>query len=314
MKNDLVTVVIPCFNTEKFLKRCIDSILNQTYKHIEIIAIDDCSTDNTFEVLTNVLTNVGVDTKIIRNETNSGVHFSRNIGISLAKGKWIYFIDSDDYIDPLTFEKMLDFNNEPDAIFAGFDVVKTDIANTLFKKIYSIESQKLQLMFLVRKIKLLCPGTLYKTNFLKENNLFFEHLRWSEDQHFIWRVIEKASHISFLDANCYHYYVNHSSIMWTTRPSKIIDAYPYFLELGKHNWSNDKIKRFLAPRWVLGSLNAYSRMCLNFNEWLELYKALDGKKSCNILLRFPNLSTRIISFICFLSPRIFFNICRRKGR
>lgn len=99
-----ISIIIPCYNASKYLRQCIDSILNQTFKNYEIIFIDDKSTDNTLDILQEYKNNSDADIKILENEYNSGPSFTRNKGLSAATGNYIAFIDSDDYIEPQYLE------------------------------------------------------------------------------------------------------------------------------------------------------------------------------------------------------------------
>ena len=93
-----ISVVIPVYNVENYLEKCLDSILNQTLREIEIICIDDCSIDNSYFILEEYSKK---DSRIviIKNNINKGVSKSRNIGINISKGDYIAFIDSDDYVN-----------------------------------------------------------------------------------------------------------------------------------------------------------------------------------------------------------------------
>ena len=91
--NDLISIVIPAYNREKTILRCIDSVLKQTYKNIEIIVVDDGSTDKTQEIILSVKDS---RIKYVKLEKNSGAQVARNKGIEFADGKWIAFLDSDD--------------------------------------------------------------------------------------------------------------------------------------------------------------------------------------------------------------------------
>lgn len=107
--NDIkVSVIIPMYNDEKYLRRCIDSMLNQTLKDIEIIVIDDASTDKTWKILNLYYTGVH-KIKKIRNKNNIGTSESRNIGIEVAKGKYLTWVDHDDFAQPNYLEVM--YNN-----------------------------------------------------------------------------------------------------------------------------------------------------------------------------------------------------------
>lgn len=108
---------MPAFNCADFIKESIDSVINQTYTNWELIIINDCSTDNTKEILD---TFSDERIRIYNNEKNYGVAYSRNKGISLSSGKWIAFIDSDDLWDASKLKKQLDFiNDEKNFIFTG---------------------------------------------------------------------------------------------------------------------------------------------------------------------------------------------------
>ena len=100
-----VSVIVPVYNTEKYLKRCLDSLVNQTLKDIEIIIINDKSPDNSKKIIKNYETKYD-NIKVINNKTNKGIGYNRNLGVKEAKGKYISFIDSDDYIDVNMYEIM----------------------------------------------------------------------------------------------------------------------------------------------------------------------------------------------------------------
>ena len=103
----LISVIIPVYNVEKYLSQCLDSVINQTYKNLEIICVDDSSTDNSLEILKEYAQK---DTriKIIKNEKNLGLGLTRNEGVKVAKGEYIHFLDSDDWMNLNAYEKLFD--------------------------------------------------------------------------------------------------------------------------------------------------------------------------------------------------------------
>ena len=103
MKKDKISVIMPVYNTEKYLKQSIESVLNQTYDNIELIIINDGSTDKSEKIIKNYLNRKNV---IYKKINNSGVAHARNIGLSLCSGKYIAFIDSDDSINIEMYEKL----------------------------------------------------------------------------------------------------------------------------------------------------------------------------------------------------------------
>ena len=104
MKEDLVSIIMPSYNTGKFIKETINSVLNQTYNNWELIIVDDCSTDDTEEIVNAIKDN---RIKFLKNSTNSGAAISRNKAIKEAKGKWIAFLDSDDLWKKEKLEKQI---------------------------------------------------------------------------------------------------------------------------------------------------------------------------------------------------------------
>ena len=106
MSSVKISIVIPAFNSENYIAKCIDSIVNQTLKDIEIIIVNDASEDNTQKIIEHYASKDN-RIKIINLETNSGQGFARNKGIELAQGQYIGFVDADDYVDVDYFESCL---------------------------------------------------------------------------------------------------------------------------------------------------------------------------------------------------------------
>lgn len=113
--NDLVSIIMPSYNTENFIVDTINSVLNQTYKNWELIIVDDCSTDNTMDIFKQFNDD---RIKICQNEKNSGAAISRNKALMKAKGKWIAFLDSDDLWFPDKLEKQIKFMEDNDYHFS----------------------------------------------------------------------------------------------------------------------------------------------------------------------------------------------------
>ena len=111
-----VSVVVPVYNTSKYLRRCLDSLVNQTLKDIEIIIINDKSTDNSKDIIKEYESKYN-NIKVIHNKTNKGIGYNRNLGIEIASGKYIAFVDSDDYIDLNLYKKMHEYSEEEKWLF-----------------------------------------------------------------------------------------------------------------------------------------------------------------------------------------------------
>ncbi len=170
-----ISIIIPIFNVEKYIIECLNSVFSQTYKNIEIIIIDDCGTDKSMEIIYNFI-KVYPSKKnviIIQHPYNKGLSSARNTGIRNATGKYIYFLDSDDYISPNCIESFVNLAisyNYPNIIFGSAIEVPTKWRNVTI----SVDSQKIPLYANKRWIKkiILIEKNYYLflhgTNFLKE--------------------------------------------------------------------------------------------------------------------------------------------------
>lgn len=122
--NNLVSIIMPSYNTGRFIRETIESVLAQSYTDWELIIVDDCSTDNTDEVVAQYLEDGRI--KYIKNQVNSGAAVSRNRALLEAKGKWIAFLDSDDLWEPNKLEKQIAFMQENDYHFSYTNYIEID--------------------------------------------------------------------------------------------------------------------------------------------------------------------------------------------
>ena len=127
-----VSVIVPIYNTEKFLRKCIESIVNQTLQEIEIILINDGSTDNSHNICLEYTEKYPEKIRYINNK-NIGCSATRNLGIELANGEYIAFVDSDDYIEKEMYEEMYTktLKEKSDIVICGFNYIFSD-KKTLF--------------------------------------------------------------------------------------------------------------------------------------------------------------------------------------
>ena len=199
-----ISVIIPVYNEEKHLEDCLNSIINQTLKDIEIIIINDCSTDNTKNIIDKYALKYP-NIKVINNEVNKGVGACRNIGISISKGDYISFIDSDDYIHP---NMLLNMYNA--AINTDSDIVETGIAfvqNTILK---FADNSDMYEVFEIKKNKDMlywCSPSacnkLFKKELIKDLK-FLENLMW-EDVGFTFSAMILSNKIANVNSLNYFY-------------------------------------------------------------------------------------------------------------
>ena len=220
MKKTDISIIVPIYNAEKYLKKCIDSLVNQTKKEIEIILINDGSTDSSERIIKEYKDE---RIKYFKNK-NQGIGKTRNFGIEKATGKYLLFVDSDDYLDKNACEKLYNKieNDSLDLLvydfYREFDngkkeeekLQKFDISNLK-------ENPKLLL-----NINLSPWNKLYKTEVIKGNNTkFVENLKY-EDAPFVVEAIINSKRIGKLDESLY-YYMIHSNSETTIRDKRIFD-------------------------------------------------------------------------------------------
>lgn len=214
-----VSIIIPVYNVGNYLDRCIKSILGQTEKNIEILCIDDCSTDNSLSILMNYA-KTDERLHIFKNQHNFGQAYSRNVGLDAAKGEFITFVDSDDYIDNRAIEEMYDIaiKRKLDLLFCDAQIIqeyKETQATPLrrFRKaVYTDEAGAVLFHHMVQHKDMFGNvwGVLYRTAFLKENQLRFIKGILHEDVPFIFKATILSRKAGCVN-NTYYYYVERNN-------------------------------------------------------------------------------------------------------
>lgn len=213
MSNIKVSVIIPVYNSEKLLNQCMDSVCNQTLKDIQIICIDDGSTDNSLEILNEYEKK---DSRIIvLSQENSGAGIARNKGINMVKGDYIAFVDSDDWIEENALEKLYDNIRNNDSDMVLFNSIEHKPNNEFRKRIYlkkdsSIDYNNYTFDYHLNKNFVMNGmfviwSKFYKTSFIKDNNIrFYSHEIFNDVQFHIQSMLF-AKKISYLPEILYHY-------------------------------------------------------------------------------------------------------------
>ncbi len=212
-----VSIIVPIYNTEEYLEKCIESLLNQTYRNIEIILINDGSTDNSEQIIKQYN-----DSRIVYiSKENEGIGKTRNLGIQIAKGKYIMFIDSDDYIRKDCVEKMLHTITEKRA-----DMVVSNYYKDFMGTIEEIKIPYFKPTTLLKDPNILLGlnlgpcNKIYTKSLLKEIK-FGEELKY-EDVLFVIEALKKAKKIVKIEEYL-SYYVIHSESETTIRDERIFD-------------------------------------------------------------------------------------------
>ena len=301
----MISVVVPVYNVEKYIVKCLESIVNQTYKDYELIIVDDGSTDNTVNVIRNYLESINFHYYLYLKE-NGGQSSSRNFGLKKSTGDYIVFIDSDDIIsDDFLSELYISIiKNNADFSFCNYEFVSQQsppIDNN--NKHILLNKENLLKLFLKRTIDFVVPSMLFKKNFLIDNNIWFdERISFSEDQLFIWNVLFKIKKAVYLNKKMYGYFVREKSIMTGSPYKRILNGFDIYKESVKAMSDNypeyKSIISLILPRWELGTLYSASKL-VSYEEFIDLYNKMDGKTLFKRNLRIKEIKSIGLSFISF---------------
>ena len=210
-KEPLVSVIVPIYNCEEYLNKCVESIVNQTYKNLEIILVDDGSIDNSLKMCTE-WSKKDKRIKVIHKK-NGGVSSARNVGIDSATGKYISFVDSDDWIDPNYYKKMIEIvlNQKADIVQCSYNrILKTAKEKISLKKgIYNNEEMLIMALNPQTGIGF-CHMKLYNKKVV-DGILFDESLLVGEDALFNENIASKKLKLIVIDEALYNYRINQQS-------------------------------------------------------------------------------------------------------
>lgn len=213
MSKIIISIIIPVYNGEKYLSKCLDSIINQSYSQYEIIIIDDGSIDNSLSIAYSYMQKY--DFIRVYSNKNKGVSFSRNLGIQKASGNYITFIDCDDWIEKdFLYHFVENIDNNPDYVIQGILLdwgIKTK-KHYQYPPIFIIQEKKKEAIVLYRLLHDGCPvSKLFKKDIIIKNDLKFnENISMHEDHIFILDYFSFAQNIQLSSYVGYHYIQNNN--------------------------------------------------------------------------------------------------------
>lgn len=255
--NNLVSIIVPIYNVKQYLSKCIESIVKQTYKNIEVLLIDDGSTDGCYELLENY----SLDSRFkIFHKENGGLSDARNYGLNRSTGEFIFFLDSDDYIEPNTIEiclkKMMD--NNSDIVECRVRHISRENCFIHARPDVGVYDNKEAIKgILDYRFRIVAWNKLYRAALWDE--IRFPKGKINEDEHTIPYVVEKCNKYVSIRNPLYNYIQRQGSIMnseFNENRLGIIEAYEkrlrYFSK--KYNHEMDSIIEFRYSL-VLGKLS-----------------------------------------------------------
>lgn len=315
---ELVTVIVPAYNVEQYIERCIDSLLNQTYSNIEILVIDDGSTDNTGGLIDNLS---AADKRIVGyHKSNGGLSDARNYGLDRMNGSYVTFIDSDDFVSNDYIEHLMSIIHNKNADIAIVQaLVFSEEGNIKSKNDYDFAivscEEAVRRMLIRNGITHSACGKLYKSKLWEK--IRFPYQRLFEDYLTIFDVFSKASYIAISNAKIYYYFQRAGSIMHTQCNKKTVSIVRATQEV------TPRIIEYW-PELELEALDLQMALCMkcyqsiiNYNqkEFVETQKTIKDIRNKNL---FKLIFTQKIPYkdkfkmlLSFCSPNLYVKIYNR---
>jgi glycosyltransferase involved in cell wall biosynthesis len=274
----IISIVVPIYKVEDYIDKCINSLINQTYKNIEIILVDDGSPDRCPEICDNYAKE---DNRIkVFHKKNGGLSDARNAGLKLAEGKYILFVDSDDYIELDTCKRFIDIigNNKPDIVVGNARRIENGSIKAMQHKFITHTKVVTGMQYLKEELKsgsmyMVAWLNLYNKEYMLRNGLEFRVGLLHEDEEFTPRAFLKAEKVIGSDFIFYNYLIRDGSI--TTTEKKIKNAEHMIktckeLENIYSKVEDDELRRLLNNNLVDKYLNIFQISGLHKKEFKSL--------------------------------------------
>jgi len=291
----LVSVVVPIYNVDEFLEECIESILSQQYKNIEVILVDDGSTDTCLEICNKY--KMKDDRITVIHQANSGLSAARNAGLEIANGEYVTFIDSDDVVSTRMIEILLEIaeKNEADISCCGYQKFtkscpKSDRVNVFDQKRIEVISGAVMVaaMYSGQFVNsgFVAWNKLYKKKLFKDNNILYPIGKIYEDTYVTYKLFYYSAKVAIIDECLYYYRLRVNSIMANTQNKSVdlslcknwvesaLDAVVFFESKNEQNLESLALNAFCVSTIVFyGSLKKSNRSYKKYiyNSFFEIW-------------------------------------------
>ncbi len=279
LKNIKISVIIPVYNVEKYIEQCLESVLNQTLKDIEIIVINDGSTDSSLKKIEKYKNDKKI---IIIDKKNEGVSKTRNIGLQKANGKYVYFIDSDDYLESdVVLEKLYIKSEEENLDILNFDYY--EVHKDEKKYIKNLKAEKLIKNEIIKSLLngkewgIIWNKLIKKDLFLKNKILFPENIFFREDLITVIKLIYFSKRMGKINEAFYNYIQHEKQTIKNFDKKRILmNDYNFILELKSFFESENQLKKYSDAIEKI-QVDLYCNTFRLKNRKLEIYKILSKK-------------------------------------
>lgn len=318
----LISIIIPVYKVEAYISDCIRSVINQSYKNFELILVDDAGEDKSIDIAKKLLLSSSINWKIITNSVNRGLSYSRNIGVKNARGRFLFFLDSDDYIDSDCLKNLYEkiCETEADMVYGSivYDVNgKVQLSPWIFTDLDTCSCQPLNL-YIKQKAFVMACNRLIDRRFYDKCGICFKEGIVHEDEPWSFSLIIRAKKISFVK-NVTYFYRRHSASITSQKLNYThLDGLYYHLfnissEINQFSlWKNKELQT-----WYAGQVSRFFYLVI-FNSNITLLKKLNYIELVCCSIRIPDVIKEMDAYhgtqvLCQIVPlpfflRLFFSI------
>lgn len=279
MDRILLSIIIPCYNSYNLMKKGL-SYLEKNYDYpFEVVVVDDCSTDSSYRDLLDYSNNSKLRILVLENSKNVGPGESRNFGITRASGKYIVFLDADDWFEENFFDTIFPLlRKDPDCVVFDFEYVYDDKEKQPYSIFYS--KQEVGIIDPAKALVFVRSGTLgkvYKRDIIVQNGVKFLSMKKGEDFPFTKISVSKCKTIIYTDKTHYEYYQHNSSLMHTNTHDNYLGMFNAFMEIYKNVYKDypDEVEGIFVYE-CLYSTGISTTSLLDRHNWKEYIEKLES--------------------------------------
>lgn len=312
---ELITVVVPVYNMGKYLRRAVDSLLNQTYKNYEVILVDDGSTDDCPNICDEYAKKINRISTI--HKENGGLSSARNAGIKIAKGKYIIFPDPDDWVEPsyLEFLYVLQQKYDVDLAISGHyvnDERCSHIHNENGKEDVLTKEEALEVVLGPFGFCGFAWNKLYNVELIQKYDLKFDlELGMAQDLFFAFEYLLKCERVAYSSTPTYHYFQHEGGITnanLSQRKLSGLQTFRKIIEIANEEFPEAvNSAKGTIVNMSLSFIDIYYKSNTNDKDLLRmLYKNIIENKNPFFKSKIYSKSRKILAFIAIISPKMFY--------
>ena len=309
-----VSVIFPMYNVAEYVKDSVTSVLNQTFRDFELIAVNDGATDNTEDVFNDAVRDCSdITIKLIKKE-NGGLSDARNKGLDAAKGEYVVFVDSDDVIHPRYLEVMVADAEQynADLVVSTFKMVTKETLHDYEDIVPGelIDQAEMMNKLLLRKDFITgCWCLMIRRSMIIDNDMRFNtDVRFSVDQAFIWESVDRSGKTVINYSKLYQYYLRPGSIMTASKKEDICSGVDHFTNVVNRLQHLPFPKETLINRWKFGILHSAAKLT-DYDGFKEIRKKTGLEyRDC---LNNPDIRIKLLALLGIVAEKMLYRILKR---